>query len=231
MTHHHHSVDQLGTQHFFVVDALKDRVLQLSEATGSHASKVVSRHHIPATSPVVNEGTQLTSLKAGFMVSGVVSEVYPNGVSVDLHGLSADIYYQHLKSRVAVTVMDHHQMEGLAKLKEGQTVKGRIVSVCYSTRQMFLSTLLVVQNVAMEPALPAVGEVKEDGEVVSVDSGCGVMLKPNVYVHMNRMQDSRVESVERYFSLGMKNVKYRVIGYDLIDDVVLVHMLKSVRNV
>ena len=56
------------------------------------------------------------------------------------------------------------------------------------------------------------------------------MLKPNVFVHMNRMQDTRVESVERYFSLGMKNVKYRVIGYDLIDDVVLVHMPESVPN-
>ena len=176
----------------------------------------------------MTEDTQLTSLKAGFMVSGVVSEVYKNGASLDLHGLSADVYYQHLKNRVVVGVWYDDQMDGLAKLEAGQTFKGRIVSVCYSTRQVFVSNLLLSTNVAMEPT--AIGEVKEDGEVVSVDSGCGVMLKPNVYVHMNRMQDTRVESVERYFSLGMKNVKYRVIGYDLIDDVVLVHMPESVPN-
>ena len=178
----------------------------------------------------MTEDTQLTSLKAGFMVSGVVSEVYKNGASLDLHGLSADVYYQHLKNRVVVGVWYDDQMDGLAKLEAGQTFKGRIVSVCYSTRQVFVSNLLLTTNVAMEPTLPAIGEVKEDGEVVSVDSGCGVMLKPNVYVHMNRMQDTRVESVERYFSLGMKNVKYRVIDYDLIDDVVLVHMSGCVPN-
>ena len=48
------------------------------------------------------------------------------------------------------------------------------MAVCYSTRQVFVSNLLLTTNVAMEPTLPAIGEVKEDGEVVSVDSGCGV---------------------------------------------------------
>ena len=106
------------------------------------------------------------------MVSGVVSEVYKNGASLDLHGLSADVYYQHLKNRVVVGVGCDEQMDGLAKLEAGQTFKGRIVSLCYSTRQVFVSNLLLTTNVAMEPTLPAIGEVKEDGEVVSVDSGC-----------------------------------------------------------
>ena len=92
------------------------------------------------------------------MVSGVVSEVYKNGASLDLHGLSTDVYYQHLKNRVVVGVRCDDQMDGLAKLEAGQTFKGRIVSVCYSTRQVFVSNLLLTTNVAMEPTLPAIGQ-------------------------------------------------------------------------
>ena len=113
-------------------------------------------------------------------------------------------------------------MEDVKSLEAGQRVKGRILSICYSTQQVYLSTLPTTQNVVAPPTLPAIGETREDGEVAMIDSACGVMLKPNVYIHLNRMRDTRVESAEQCFSMGMKNIKYRVIGYDLIDDMVLV---------
>lgn len=119
-------------------------------------------------------------------------------------------------------------MEDVKSLSAGQKVKGRIVSICYSTQQVYVSTLPTTQNVVAPPTLPTIGETREDGEVAMIDSGCGVMLKPNVYIHLNRMRDTRVESAEQCFSMGMKNIKYRVIGYDLIDDMVLVHSVGDV---
>lgn len=52
----------------------------------------------------MSNSTPLTSLKAGYMVSGLVSEVCRNGVSITFHNISADVFYQHLRRRVRASV-------------------------------------------------------------------------------------------------------------------------------
>ena len=66
------------------------------------------------------------------------------------------------------------------------------------------------------------GVVQEDGVVASVDGVLGMMLSPNIYVPLVRLADKKPSSVEELYKVGQKKVEYRVLGYNMVDDLVIV---------
>ena len=96
----------------------------------------------------------------------------------------------------------------MATLRVGMKLKTRVICVCPSTHQILLSATRSV----------------ETGVVSSVDNFMGILVNPNIYVPMVRLTDRFITTPEGVYTVG-QSVKYRVIGYDLVDDLVLVRLL------
>ena len=104
----------------------------------------------------------------------------------------------------------------------GGIIKARVLCTCTSTQQIFLSITRTAESLSYQPDPVDVGVVHEDGVVSSVDGVLGMMLSPNVYIPLVRLADNKPSSAEGLYRVGQKNVSYRVLSYDLIDDLVIV---------
>lgn len=106
------------------------------------------------------------------------------------------------------------------QLGVGMKLKARVICVCPSTHQILLSETRSVENLFYSPP-PIILGATETGVVSSVDNHMGILVTPNIYVPTMRLTDRFVTTPEGIFTVG-QSVKYRIIGYDLIDDLVLV---------
>ena len=111
----------------------------------------------------------------------------------------------------------------MATLRVGMKLKTRVICVCPSTHQILLSATRSVENLFYSPPAVSLGSV-ETGVVSSVDNFMGILVNPNIYVPMVRLTDQFITTPEGVYTVG-QSVKYRVIGYDLVDDLVLVRLL------
>lgn len=132
----------------------------------------------------------------------------------------ASMWYLSLKKRV----------EDMASLEAGKSVKARIVAIDYATRQIYLSNTETVMNPSYTPQLQAIGSVHEDGEVVAIDENRGMLLSPNVYVREKQLSDQEGANVQKLFEVGQKNVRYRIIDHDLLDNLVFVPLSGGVNR-
>lgn len=101
----------------------------------------------------------------------------------------------------------------------------RVVCVSYATRQLLLSCTRSAMELQYVPEAVAHGAVHADGVVAAVDGFMGMLVEPNVYVPLVHLGDRHVKSAEELFHAGQTKVTYRVVGYDLLDDLVLVRAL------
>ena len=79
-----------------------------------------------------------------------------------------------------------------------------------------------VINPNYTPQFEAIGTVHTDGEVLSIDENRGMLLSPNVYVREKQLSDQEGVNVQKLFKTEQKNVCYRIIDHDLIDNFVFV---------
>ena len=158
------------------------------------------------------------------MVKTAVTSVTPGGVTVSSRGLSGDMVYYHLKERVGSP--DLTDVQSVDSVQVGTKLKSRVICVCVSTRQIYLSESRTVENLEYIPPFPAIGVIHEDGVVASV-SKTSVLLSPNILVPQVRLSDSQATG-DSLFKVGQTKVAYRVLGYDLIDDLVLAGTAESI---
>ena len=119
-----------------------------------------------------------------------------------------------------------HNVQSVDSVQVGTKLKPRVICVCVSTRQVYLSESRTVENLDYLPPFPAIGEFHEDGVVVS-SSKMGVLLSPNIWVPQVRLSDGQA-SGDALFTKGQTKVAYRVLGYDVIDDLVLAGTAASI---
>lgn len=115
-------------------------------------------------------------------------------------------------------------------MHSGSIIKARVICTCASTQQIFLSMTRTTESLSYQPDPVDIGVVHEDGAVVSVDGVLGMMLAPNVYIPLVRLADNKPSSVEGLYHVGQKKVAYRVLSYNLIDDLVIVGREESIIN-
>ena len=115
-----------------------------------------------------------------------------------------------------------NRLEDMATVKAGTIIKSRIISIDYSTHQIYLSNVSTVINPLLSPTLETIGTVHQDGEVISIDENRGMLLSPNVYVREKQMSDKEDVDVQKLYKVGQKDVCYRIIDHDLIDNFVFV---------
>ena len=166
----------------------------------------------------------MAAVRPGCLVKTAVTSVTPAGVTVSARGWSGDIVFYHLKERVGSPGL--HDVQSVDSVQVGTKLKPRVICVCVSTRQVYLSESRTVENLDYFPPFPTIGEFHEDGVVVS-SSKMGVLLSPNIWVPQVRLSDGQA-SGDSLFTKGQTKVAYRVLGYDVIDDLVLAGTAASI---
>ena len=102
-------------------------------------------------------------------------------------------------------------------------IEARIIAISYSTHQVFLSTVPTVMNLLETVSIPdSIGSIHKDGTVLTIDNKYGMLVDKNTYVMNN--------NIEKKFNLNDKNITYRIIGYDLLDDLILASTLQSILS-
>lgn len=110
----------------------------------------------------------------------------------------------------------------MGTLRVGLKMKTRVICVCPSTQQILLSGTRSVENLMYSPPAVTLGSM-DTGTIGSVDNLMGILVNPNIYVPLMRLTDRFLTTPDGVYSVG-QSVKYRVIGYDLIDDLILVRI-------
>lgn len=196
----------------------------------------------------VTRGDSFTvkQLVPGMLLNVRVEEVLKNGLSVNfLTFFNATVEQNHMSNPCHLGWEESY--------KKGLKGRARIISIDYLNKQITLSMAPHVVHLAVTEPSFTIGDVIEETSVERIDEGIGMLLslqnaansgdmdvdedaaEPKkatwktftpAYVHISNVSDSRVEKLEKKFTVGTK-LAARVIGFAPFDGLVNVSCKQS----
>ncbi|KAJ3219197.1 hypothetical protein HDU67_002193 [Dinochytrium kinnereticum] len=166
-------------------------------------------------------------LMPGNLVQGRVKSIKDNGITVSFMELfDGSITLPHLN------VFDSEELK--KNFKVGQTITSRVLYVDPEQKTVHLTRRKALLDWTSEPMSVNFGHTWDSVEIVRVEEKLGLFVKcPNGafgHIHISRISDTRLSSVDDEKYLVGSHHKARVTGFDWNDGLLLLSMKPSVLN-